>query len=76
MEKTEYYLVTVDIDSFGVYSLDQIQFAVQKALDQHIDLPNVFKVNVASVTHVDDTKDNDGHYKVEGKQYFTDGEKK
>ena len=69
MEKTEYYLVTVDVDSFDVYSVDQVQQAVQQALDKYIDLPNVHEVKVASVHHVREEKDNDGYVKVEGKQY-------
>jgi hypothetical protein len=66
--ETEYYLVTVDIDSFGVYSLDQVQAAVQKALDKHVDLPNVFRVRVASVSHA--RKDNS----VDGKLYHEEKE--
>lgn len=63
MKETEYYLVTVDVDSFGVYSLDQIHCAVQEALDNHIDLPNVHRVSVASVSHAKSKDD------VEGKLY-------
>ena len=69
MEKTEYYLVTVDVDSFDVYSVDQVQQTVQQALDKYIDLPNIHKVKVASVHHVREEKDDDGYVKVEGKQY-------
>jgi len=68
--ETEYYLVTVDVDSFKEYSLDQVQTAVQKALDKYVDLPDVFRVRVASVSHAKSRDD------VKGKLYFDDGEKK
>jgi len=51
MKDRKYYMVTLDIESFGTYSLDQIEYSIQKALDEHIDLPNISYVRVASVSY-------------------------
>jgi len=75
MEKAEYYLVTVDVDSLEFYSLDKIQRRIQYVLDEHLHLAYA-KATVASVHHVKEEKDNDGYVKVEGKQYLADGKKK
>ena len=66
MEK-EYYFVTIDVSSKGVYSLDQIEGTLTRALEE-LDLPNT-TAHVASVHYVTSKKDEKGYYKVEGKQY-------